>query len=363
MLILADMPKPIHGMSNVNKAMLSRLAYGNDEIVVINTVPSYAATLFGGKLWALVKFFHTSFCILKLFYMVAFSSVRVVYRPINGGAGQVYDLIYIGICRIFKKDIYIHHHSFNYLNSKSRLFTLLNCIAGSKTKHIVLGDRMGNILSDLYNIQLAQITILSNIAFFEDANKESDSLFEINHCLVIGHLANLCEEKGIDDFIELCRELKARNIEFIGKIAGPFANKTSEILVRASLDEFDEIEYFGGLYGVDKDSFFKSLDAFVFPSKYKNEAEPLVLYEAGQYGVLNIGSRRGCMEDVIDGLKGISIEEGPLMVTAMADTLQHQYNSGNFSAQARSERMSALATAQVKAKCVLENVFNDFIGK
>jgi glycosyltransferase involved in cell wall biosynthesis len=180
---------------------------------------------------------------------------------------------------------------------------------------------------------------------------------------VIGHLANLCEEKGVDDFIALCRELKTRNIEFIGKIAGPFSNKTSEILVNASLDEFDEIEYCGGLYGADKDSFFKSLDAFVFPSKYKNEAEPLVLYEAGQYGVLNIGSRRGCMEDVIHDLEGISIEEGPLMVSSMADTLQLQYNSGNFSAQARSARINAFATAQLKAKSVLENLFQDIVGK
>lgn len=363
MLILADMPKPVHGMSNVNKAVLCRLNSKGTQAAVINTVPSYAAALFGGRFWTILKIFHTIYCWIKLIGTLFFSSVQEVYRPINGGSGQVYDLIYIGICRLFKKDIYIHHHSFNYLNSKSKLFELLNFIAGSKAKHIVLGDKMGGILSDLYDIQPEKITILSNVAFFEDTTKEFDDFFLSSHCLVIGHLANLCEEKGVDDFIALCRELKARNVEFIGKIAGPFANKSSEILIRASLDEFDEIEYYGGLYGEDKESFFKSLDAFIFPSKYRNEAEPLVLYEAGQYGVLNIGSRRGCMEDVINDLKGISIEEGPLMVTSMADTLQLQCNSGNFSAQSRSARINAFATAQLKAKSVLDNLFQDIVGK
>jgi glycosyltransferase involved in cell wall biosynthesis len=359
MLFLCDLPNPVHGMSSINLSILEAFKARGGNAYIINTVPSYASGLYGTWVWGAAKFFHTFLCWIKLLAVLYFSAVSVVYRPINGGAGQIYDLVYLIICRLARKSIYIHHHSFNYLNSKSTLFKLLNAVAGPQARHVVLGGRMASLLADLYGIQNSQITVLSNIAFFDADCCQSLVGSGAKRSLTIGHLANLCEAKGIADFVALCRELSARGVSFNAKLAGPFADSVAENVVRASCVEIDEVEYIGALYGEAKDTFFKSLDVFVFPSRYKNEAEPLVLYEAGQYGVLNIGTRRGCMEDVINKLRGFSIEEGPLMVTIMADTLQQQVDMGAFTSQARSERVKAFLGAQKIAKLVLDNVLID----
>jgi len=359
MLILADMPGPVHGMSNVNSSFFRNVKASGMPVVVINTVPSYAEYLFGSKLWLALKTMHTFWCWIKLVGVLIFSSTSVVYRPINGGVGQIYDLVYLGICRLARKNIYIHHHSFNYLNSRSFLFAFLNTVSGSKTKHIVLGERMAGLLTSSYGIKESQITVISNIAFFKVDGDACLAVGDRKCELVVGHLANLCEAKGVGDFVSLCRELNSRGVRFRAKIAGPFSDSAAEEIVRKSCVELKEVEYYGPLYGSEKDAFFESLDVFVFPSKYDNEAEPLVLYESGKNGVLNIGTRQGCMGDVINQLQGVSINSGPLIIQTMADVLQLKLKEGALTSRARSERTAAFIKANKMAKVALNNLLLD----
>jgi len=358
MILLLDLPEPLHGMSGVNSSVLTAVNAvnnANENTSVINTVPSYAASLFGSKYWGGVKLIHTIFCYARLVFTLACSKRCIVYRPINGGFGQVYDLFYLTICRVFGARIVIHHHSFNYINHKSRLFYCLELIAGKEAKHVVLGPKMGALLNSMYGVSSEQVIVVSNVAFFDIKNC-SDAMKRVSNPLVVGHLANLCLEKGVDDFIVLCKELNALGVNYTAKIAGPFSNKESERLVKSACSVLDEVEYIGGLYGEDKEEFFQSLDVFVFPSRYKNEAEPLVLYEAGQYGVLNIGTRRGCMQDVIKVLQGVSFEETAYVAQSMACEIQHQELSGGFSASSRINRVKAFENANLKAEASLKNL-------
>lgn len=356
-----DLPKPVHGMANVNLAVLTAARGQGYDVTVINTVPSYAAHFFAGKIWAMVKVLHTAACWLRLLMALMLSSSTCVYRPINGGSGQIYDLAYLLLCRVFFKRVYIHHHSFNYLNQKSRLFELLLWIAGPRAKHVVLGERMRDLLSSLYGIPAAKISELSNVAFFEPV--ECDHLSASEEVLQLGHLANLCVEKGAVDFVDLCRELKIRGVKFRARIAGPYADADSSRVVSAAILDIPELDYVGSLYATDKDDFFRSLDVFVFPSRYKNEAEPLVLYEAGQYGVLTLGSRRGCMQAVIDKLHGISVEESEKLVVNLADELVHLSTQDAYSVDAKQSRLGAFMQAQVAASKALTLLFNDMARK
>lgn len=357
-IFLMDLPAPVHGMSNVNQAFFRAAEVQKIPVSVVNTVPSYAANLFGSRLWVWVKIVHTLVCWVRLLYQLSVVPVSAVYRPINGGFGQIYDLVYLAICRMFGKKIYIHHHSFNYLNSESRLFRLLKYVTGDKARHIVLGPRMGDILILLYGISPDRILVLSNVAFFSNT-KASTVRYDKENEIVIGHLANLCLDKGVGDFITLCRHLSKNKIKFQAKIAGPFSDAKSEILVASACDELSEMEYLGGVYGVEKDRFFQSLDVFVFPSKYKNEAEPLVLYEAGQYGSLNIGTRRGCMKSVIENLQGESLDENCHIASKMADIIEHSIKSGALSVESRRTRFEAFISLQEHSAVVLDVLLNE----
>jgi glycosyltransferase involved in cell wall biosynthesis len=351
-----DLPNPIHGMSNVNLAVKNEAVINGLAPLVINSVPSYVANLLGSRWWGIVKILHTILCISKLFFLSFFNIKGVLYRPINGGVGQIYDIVYLGIGRLFHNKIYIHHHSFDYLNNKSRLFSFLNKIAGKNAVHIVLGNKMKTVLSSLYNIENNNITIISNLAYFNSDNINSNVP---NNIIKIGHLANLCTEKGADIFIDVCRSLHNKNVIFSAEIAGPFTDLATETLVTKAVTDIPELQYVGPLYNDGKLRYYKRLDCFVFPSKYKNEAEPLVLYEAANYGGLLIGSQRGCMKDVIHSLNGESFKEDEHLVANLVESIMDAIEGGKFTLTKKQERFDNFLSKQIKAKNVLSEFMKE----
>ncbi|MBV1930039.1 MAG: glycosyltransferase, partial [Gammaproteobacteria bacterium] len=337
-------------------AVLSEVRARDQSVRVINTAPSYVAMLFGSRLWGGFKAFHSGACMLSLLVHLARNSNVVVYRPINGGYGQVYDLFYISICRLFQTKIFIHHHSFNYLNEFSGLFFILEKIIGASGVHVVLGARMGELLSIKYGVNPAKIRTVSNAAFFKSGDctvKSEDSAMNV------GHLANLCSAKGLDVFVDVCRELKELNVPFRARIAGPFADECAEHIVRSACEQMEEIQYLGAIYGEEKESFYRSLDAFVFPSRYKNEAEPLVLFEAARNGALVYGTRRGCMGDVIESLRGYSYLESSDLAKVIAADIRNSSLNGEFTKAFREERIAELSKVLLCSKKSIKNLLSE----
>ncbi|KTF18945.1 glycosyltransferase family 4 protein [Pseudoalteromonas sp. 10-33] len=354
-----DLPKPVHGMANVNLAVLNETLKLGLKPTVINTVPSYAAKFFMSKYWGIFKITHTVLCYFYMFFKLLFNIGGVVYRPINGGTGQVYDLVYIAICRIFFQRIFIHHHSFNYLNNHSRLFSILNKLAGNATTHIVLGPKMREKLSEHYGINKEKIRVVSNLAFFENVSKVEKK--NIADTVMLGHLANLCLEKGIGLFLKVCDNLEILQIDYKAKIAGPFADEDAKKIVTEAVASNPKIEYLGPLYKENKLDFYKSLDCFIFPSMYKNEAEPLVLYEAALNGVFLAGTRKGCMKDVIESLSGFSVLETPSSDIAkeIAKAIKFQFVTQGFELENKTKRLVDFDNEQIKAKEALTALLSD----
>lgn len=353
-LLLLDLPPPLHGMSAINKAFVEQAVTEIGPVKVINTVPNYASSLWGTKYWFFFKAIHTVWCLFQLVYRLLRLRKCIVYRPINGGSGQIYDLLFLLVARLFRNKIYIHHHSFQYINKKKKLFQLISFVSGSNTTHIVLGRCMGFKLQRLYRIVTGRIIVLSNVAFFSPANfvKEHGE----HEPLTIGHLANLCIDKGVNDFINICLALEAKGVNFKAIIAGPFSDSNVKTLVTNAVKNIEGLSYIGPVYSNAKKVFFSSLDIFVFPTRYVNEAEPLVLYEAGQSGALNIGTQRGCMADVISNLKGKSFVECDSMIENMVDYIVSMNIDELRTSQI--DRLKAFQQTSSKGKESLINLLN-----
>ena len=335
MIFLLDLPEPIHGMSNVNQKILKEyLGQTRKKPYVLNTSPSYASSHFGGKLWGGIKLAHSLYAAMMLFFFFTKKDAgRFVYRPINGGAGQVYDIVFLLICRVFKKRVFIHHHSFKYLNNYSALFRLLLIAAGSRVEHVVLGEEMKKVMVGRYHIQNDKVRVLSNIAFFDDSSVCSSK----RDVFTLGYLSNICFEKGIGEFLDLCDRLKIEKLNFNAIIAGPFIDSETQDLVLERVSQNENVSYIGPQYGESKELFFRGLDCFFFPSKYKNEAEPMVLYEAAQYGCYLMGARRGCMEHVISSLGGATFADENIVDEAFERIVFLLKNKGHESLE-RDER-------------------------
>lgn len=351
-LFLVDLPNPMHGMSSINQKMLRLYQSQGSSCVVINTVPSYAARLFGTKWWGGIKVLHTVVVWFRLLYCLIWQRPSVVYRSLNGGSGQVYDLLYMSLLRYSNAQLVLHHHSFSYLHRSSGLFHLICHLLKPKDRHIVLGESMRNELVERYSLLRENILLISNLSFF--SHSTSGAAFDgPGKVLQVAHLANLSFEKGVQSFVETLVAMVEGGLTVQGRLAGPCSSPQVAEYVDRVCRKYTFLKYYGPIYGDKKTLFFQETDIFVFPSRYVNEAEPLVLYEAAQHGAFLAGTPRGCMADQIIRFGGYCYSE-QAVPEEVAAQLKLLFDLEAFNRSAKEERLQLFLKEQYVAYNNLE---------
>ncbi|MDA8965794.1 hypothetical protein N9F33_03435, partial [Pseudomonadales bacterium] len=223
-IFIADLPTPVHGASNVSQAFLKLMSSVDSTLAikVIDTAPSLVSRFYPGKIWKLIKLFWMIASIVRLaiFLSLNVRKVTCLIHPINAGFGQLYDLLITIVAKIFCVKIYFHHHSFKYLNKKSKLSWVLFKVAGGSTIHIALGQKMKVKLKETYSLN-SNIEVLSNAFMFDPIKSFSGIHKSKDGPFVLGHLANVCVEKGVFEFLDTLKILNELGFKVIGKLAGP----------------------------------------------------------------------------------------------------------------------------------------------
>ena len=222
---------------------------------------------------------------------------RVLYLPLDGGLGLIYGAVMCVFARLIGARIYLHHHSFAYIDARSAAFELVLVSAGPSATHVVLCPAMGERLRSRYprlqNGQDRQRVVGNGFMIDTPATPPRG---KSERPLVIGHLSNLTREKGVLEVIDLFEQLRREGVEVHARIAGPCADKA--ILTRlseANAVHGQALEWIGPCYGEAKAEFLAGCDLFVFPTTYANEAQPLVLLEALAAGLPILSIDRGCI--------------------------------------------------------------------
>jgi len=140
--------------------------------------------------------------------------------------------------------------------------------------------------------------IIPNSTFYKIESFQSN-LFENNKDITLGFLSNITIDKGIIDFIEVVRFLKDNDIANINAIVGGnfISDKLKKYCIQISKGL--PIKFIGGVYGKKKSLFFKEIDLLIFPSIYKNEADPLVIQEALENKKIVFAYDIGCISEVL----------------------------------------------------------------
>ena len=218
------------------------------------------------------------------------------------------DSIYVLMSKLFGIPAILHLHGQGLqAGCKNRLTTWLQHRVFAGQTAIILGDALRHELNGLG----CQPTTI--------ANCRPDEAFQITRSLSDGttphllYLSNLFRSKGIDDVLAACAILRQRNIDFTLDIAGAEGDILADELARL-IDTFD-LENCSHYHGpVDADIRTKLLsnaDLFLFPSRYSNEAQPLVVLEAMAAGVPVITSNIGTLGDIVrDGETGRICQPG-----------------------------------------------------
>jgi len=298
--LIGMFPPPLHGMSLINEFVRAQIAITNDPLV-IDYSPRKLERTFMARLGKLFVVFRAVF---QFFYYVLSARVGKVYLGLSGGKGQVYDLIFVCISRLWGRQIYLHHHSYQYLNRISWLSKLLFSIAGKNTVHIVACEKMARDLECAYPVA-KEVRVVSGIAALM---QWTEQVFPREKIQTIGFLSNISLEKGILEFLDIAAWAVSENLSLRFIIAGPYQDEQVRGMVENRLSVLKNVLYVGGVYADEKRNFFDSLDVFLFPTKYVNESEGLVIHEAMSRAVPVIAYSRGCIEQIISESVGLKLE-------------------------------------------------------
>jgi glycosyltransferase involved in cell wall biosynthesis len=277
----------------------------------------------------------------------------VLYLALSGGLGQLVDLIYVLIGKLFRRPIFVHHHSFVYINSPSWLNRCFFALVRDDA-HIVLSPNMGESLTRVYGLNPGAVRVVSNAAFYDADDVHARAAGEDSAPLQLGFLSNITFEKGIVEFFGILEALRKRGVKYRAHIAGPLAPDTRQTFDQLLADARD-VEYVGAVYGAEKELFYRQLDVFVFPTNYANEAEPLVLYEAMREGVHIIACDRGSIAEMLRNGAGFAFSRERIVESAAEQIAK--FNEDRH-ALATAKRMSMQQAQRVRcaSKVALENL-------
>ncbi|KRA45698.1 glycosyltransferase family 4 protein [Devosia sp. Root635] len=284
-------PPPVTGMTNVSAAMAIRLAEKYPVVGYRINRPEGISN----RRWSATK--HVRLIAGAMQAALRARNGDYVYMTPDSGNGLIGSLIMLAMLRIMGRQVVMHHHVFSYLNETSLVSRLFFRIARHGVRHIVLCGRMGELMQSRYGGGF-EVVVQSNAALVGAAASRPERLA----LRTIGYLSNITTDKGIDTFLATAEQLADRYPDLKVLIAGPAASEA----VRGLVEQFvakntKNRQYLGPVYGADKAKFFEQVDVLLFPTRYKNEAEPLVIFEAARAGTLVIASDRGCIcEQIAD---------------------------------------------------------------
>ena len=105
---------------------------------------------------------------------------------------------------------------------------------------------------------------------------------------------------------------------FIGILAGPPDGDAERAAIYSACRELGpRLEYRGPLYGEAKQAFFRAVDVFVFPTRYANEAQPAVVFEALAHGVPVLSYDRGCIANQIGSCGSVQVRDAEFLLFAL----------------------------------------------
>ncbi|MCG9736454.1 glycosyltransferase family 4 protein [Pseudoalteromonas shioyasakiensis] len=299
--IIGPFPPPVHGMS---KNLLNFYKDVNENINVTK-VDTSPASLNRGLKYHSKKFVKVINGGIKLFYSQMLRRYEFAYLPPDAGYGAYYSLLFVLVLKLFKVPVIFHHRSFNYVSKKTLGMTLITKLQPAGSKHIFLCEKMKREFLNIYQINCETI-IISNAMHVSAQEKFKPTC---KPTIKLGHLSNLGVEKGLIEIFKLCEQLDKHNFNYELLLAGPAENDEIASVIKSKLSDNSKISYLGYVDPKKKIEFFNSIDIFLFPTQYRNEAQPNVLFESFSFGVPALTLDIGCIFGDVDCKRGVVFKD------------------------------------------------------
>lgn len=223
--------------------------------------------------------------------------------------------------------------------------------AGPNAVHIALTQSMAD---DLRRVtpEISRTVVVGNAALIDksllDLPVKADSAE-----LVLGHMSDLTEAKGIGEVVDLAVKLKEAGVHARLILGGPIVSGvTREHLDRAERELGELFEYRGVLAGESKRRFYDDITHFVLPSR--EEAVPLVLYEAMAAGVVCAATRQGSVAEQLENTPCMLADSAESFVEEVFPTLSRMSVTAAASEKCKRAYIDALAQSQEQLELLVE---------
>ena len=349
--VVGPFPPPVHGMAKNTKIVADELELHVD---VLRCDISPGSLIRG---WSYHKR-KGALVVKALFQLASKRGLKCLYIPSDAGLGMVYTALFLVVARIRGVSVFVHHRSFAYIDTPSALMRLIVGIGGAGAQHIFLCGTMRSEFERLYGERFGG-RVVSNA---QHVHPISDA--EVRSAggeFVIGHLSNLSREKGLFEVLEVFEALKAEGMDCKLILAGPAASEEAESAIKKALDLYGaSVEHRGPVWGDEKDAFYRAIDVFLFPTKYKNEAQPNVVFEALAYATPVVAYGRGCVRVDLN-VGGLVVNDGGDFVNEAKDFILAGHRDRAFFAELRMDALKAVRSARDGAIAGYQAFINDVV--
>lgn len=257
----------------------------------------------------------------------------VVYFVANAGYGLIYSLFYGCILRFKRVQLFVHHHSYAYITRWSPLMNAFLKIVGPSAIHIFGDEAMGSAFDSAYSVRTSK-RFACNAATMELPTARRKRNGGLNEETVrVGYLSNLCREKGFDVVVDMFTQLASKSSQYTFSIAGAPMSAIDKILLdHLCIRLGSRLRYYGPVTGAKKSDFYGDIDIFVFPTRFKQEAQPFVVYEALAVGAFVLATRRAGIPAMLEGFPSVIIPESQYIAQTMVRAIENLSTDGDISA-------------------------------
>lgn len=246
---------------------------------------------------------------------------RRFYTVFESGFGVGYNFLLVGLARLLGHDVVLHHHTSEHAFVRQGRFALLQKLMGPRGLNVALSEEMAENLRILYP-DMPPIMVSHNACHIAPPDDLAPRAPRDGGKLRVGFLSNLCREKGLDVVLDVAGKCRARGLDVTFVFAGPTVGEEAASMLAEGREKLgDMIEAIGRVDKKAKEDFFRSIDVFLFPTRYRYEAQPLVLLEAMSFGLRPVTTNCGFVAELV-GRYGAVFEPDEYLSEMMADELQ-----------------------------------------
>ena len=297
--MIGSFPPPVSGAATVNAIVCDALVAAG---IGVTRRDVSGPTLSHNRTLA----FHARRVVLNLVGLrrarAAASHDAALYVVPDGGLGVWYTRGHMaGAARRYGA-VMIHHHSCRYIEQHDRAIAAVATIARDRATHVFLTDGMARAFLRQYGNVPFRVATNAHLVADEAARLPAP---RPQGPIRLGHLSNLCAGKGFFAVADAFDAMRAAGVDTRLTLAGPI----QEIAVAKRIDGLvaahgPTVRHVGQLAGEAKLAFYRDIDVFLFPTAYRQEAAPLVIYEALAAGCPVLATDRGLIAEIVPAMGG-----------------------------------------------------------